>query len=108
MTEQSTRERVEQVMALQIYRNAQTMEAVVILSLDTTVSGIPAKIKCEVEFRDDGMTDYQFTVYDKRGNLSPWLNNKLTKEDVLRIENQIESVVEKCMELHTKGEGYVG
>ena len=69
----------------------------------THIDGIPCKIKYSiygkyVPAKTNAEPDYcheaeypviEFTVYDRKGYLAPWLECKLTDEDRERIEQEI-------------------
>lgn len=69
--------------------------------MQSHVAGIPCQIKVDRVFvqkpnsmadnPDDyfGYTDIEFTVCDRKGYLAPWLERKMTEEDVSRIEQEI-------------------
>ena len=57
--------------------------------IETTVAGIP----CKVLFTGD-----EFTVLDHHGYPSSWIEKKLTKDDVERIEREYEAYAEAVLE----------
>ena len=56
---------------------------------ETTVAGIP----CKVLFTGD-----EFTILDRHGYQAPWIEKKLTKDDVERIEKEYSAYAEAVLE----------
>ena len=70
--------------------------------IDTRISGIPCGIRVDrVDGQDgdssndasdwdhNGYADIEFTVLDSKGYPAPWLQAKLTDEEIADIENEI-------------------
>jgi len=75
--------------------------------IDTRISGIPCIVECVYFFKQpalgpncdsdwdaNGYTDIEFAVLDRRGRPAPWLERKMTTDDVARIKALIEAHVE--------------
>ena len=56
--------------------------------IETTVAGIP----CKVLFTGD-----EFTILDRHGYQAPWIEKKLTKDDVARIEREYQDYAESVL-----------
>ena len=72
------------------------------LKLNTTVCGIPCSVTARVVHHPGsrswnapsdldywGYTDVDFTVLDQRGRPAPWLERKMTDNDVERLEQEL-------------------
>ena len=73
--------------------------------IESKVSGIPCLIhvnsvsgkkpfsgsafNCDSSDDYYGYSDVEFTVLDRKGYKAPWLEKKLTQQDISRIEDQI-------------------
>ena len=57
--------------------------------IETTVAGIP----CKVLFTGD-----EFTILDRKGYPAGWIEKKLTKDDVARIEKEYSAYSEAVLE----------
>lgn len=70
--------------------------------LKTTVCGIPCQVEVNYYFHKPpdynndasdvdyyGYTDTDFTLYDSKGYKAPWLEKKMTEEDMDKLKEEI-------------------
>ena len=72
------------------------------MNLESRIAGIPCRVevtryfvqpplgpRCDSDWDCYGYTEIEFDVQDRRGRPAPWLERKMTTEDVERIETEI-------------------
>ena len=77
--------------------------------IETTIAGIPCQVRVDTfrvtsgnyspqaETPDEyfGSRDIEFSVFDRKGYQASWLEAKLTSQDRIRIEEEIEKHLKK-------------
>lgn len=74
--------------------------------IETTVVGIPCKVKVTytTKYIPESYSgpaeggDFEFELLDKKGYRARWLEKKLTKDDVERIEKEYSAYAEAVLE----------